>query len=94
MKEYKWVKENKWWVYIASFVVSMAGMLIIIYGAVSSWRIVYESTIESLRFWFALGAFIIFVAVAAVIIMLWCVIFFVRNPKHREKIATVFLKIK
>ena len=88
-----WVSKDKW-LHKAVFIAGIFGTLGIVFGAISSWKIVYESTTESLRFWFALGAFVCFVFVVAVIIMLWCVILFVRNPKHREKIATVFLKIK
>ena len=88
MKKHKWTYTDT-----IGFAVSMLGTIGLAFGAISSWKIVYESTTESLRFWFALAAFIIFVSLVAVIIMMWCVILFIRNPKHKEKIASL-LKIK
>ena len=50
--------------YIAMFVAFLLSMRGLISSAVSSWRIMFDyiSTIESLRFWFALISFIGFVS--------------------------------
>ena len=85
MKEYKWVKENKW-IYIVAFVVLITSMLHIASGAVSSWEIMYENTTESWRFWFALGAFICFVSllIAGIIGLILGLVRIIQNKNKNQ----------
>ena len=77
---------SKYKLHTAVFIASAVGMLFMISGVVWSWRTLYDyiSTIESLRFWLALTAFVISASFAATIIIGWILIF-VRNSCSKQE---------